>query len=104
MEVPINSIPWESKDNAQALNSNEGHISRSEAIFWTVVAEKGCLVRDGMALTSIALDDRLALGAQICQVELVENRLHYKKVNGKGPQSGWVSIALKDTPLLRKAV
>jgi hypothetical protein len=36
------------------------------------------------------------------QLELVAERLNYKKLSGAGPDCGWVSIALKDKPLLQK--
>jgi len=36
------------------------------------------------------------------ELALVGERLNYKKCSGAGPESGWVSISLKDKPLMEK--
>lgn len=48
---------------------------------------------------------RLATGATVEELELVGDRLHYRLLPGQssaGPATGWVSVSLKDKPLLRK--
>jgi len=73
---------------------------------WEVVggADKGgILVRSGQGTTSEQLTERLATGALVEEVELAGERLRYKKLQGSGPESGWVSVSLKDKALLVKA-
>eukprot|EP00439_Symbiodinium_sp_Y106_P032610 s6565_g3.t3 len=36
------------------------------------------------------------------ELDLVGERLHYKLVSGTGPAEGWVSLSLKDKPLLQR--
>ncbi|CAE8738076.1 unnamed protein product, partial [Polarella glacialis] len=38
------------------------------------------------------------------ELELAGERLHYQKLRGAGPESGWVSVSLKDKALLVRAV
>merc|ERR1712066_80779 len=62
---------------------------------WVVVGggrNGGIMVRSGQSLSSRPLQCRLSLGTQIEEVDLIGNRLHYKRVKGDGPDSGWVSI------------
>jgi len=78
----------------------------AEPQYWEVVGGKeggGIVVRQGKELSSQQLDGRLATGALVQQVALVGERLHYLKVRGDGPKSGWVSRKLKDKELLVKA-
>jgi len=73
---------------------------------WEVVggADKGgILVRTGQGTTSEQLTERLATGALVEEVELAGERLQYKKLTGSGPESGWVSVSLKDKALLVRA-
>ncbi|CAK9032009.1 unnamed protein product [Durusdinium trenchii] len=72
---------------------------------WEIVggADKGgIIVRDGENTKSNQLDDRLSTGALVEEVELKGDRLNYKLVTGTGPQTGWVSIKLKDKDLAVK--
>ncbi|CAE7225638.1 unnamed protein product [Symbiodinium necroappetens] len=73
---------------------------------WEVVggAEKGgILVREGAELKARELQPRLGVGAVVEQVgELHGERLCYRKVSGPGPESGWVSIRVKDKQLLKE--
>mmetsp|Transcript_76922 Transcript_76922/g.135537 ORF Transcript_76922/g.135537 Transcript_76922/m.135537 type:complete len:375 (+) Transcript_76922:67-1191(+) len=74
---------------------------------WEVVggADKGgILVRSGQGTTSEQLSDRLGTGTFVEELELAGERLHYKKLRGSGPETGWVSVSLKDKALLVKAV
>lgn len=73
---------------------------------WEVVggkAQGGILVRDGRDTTSPQLSDRLATGACVEEVELVGDRLCFRKLRGDGPERGWVTIKLKDKDLLVRA-
>lgn len=72
---------------------------------WEVVGgsdKGGILVRAGQATTSEQLPQRLATGALVEQLELAAERLNFRKLSGDGPETGWVSIALKDKALLEK--
>mmetsp|Transcript_47712 Transcript_47712/g.102216 ORF Transcript_47712/g.102216 Transcript_47712/m.102216 type:complete len:393 (+) Transcript_47712:86-1264(+) len=76
----------------------------SAAKIWEVVggADKGgILVRAGAATTSEQLPDRLSTGAIVEELELAGERLHYSRVSGTGPSTGWVSIKLKEKALLQ---
>jgi hypothetical protein len=68
--------------------------------FWQVIggADKGGIVtRDGRG-TDSNLIDRLQTGSIIKQLEYYEEdgRVKYELKLGKGPQTGWVSVKLKD--------
>jgi hypothetical protein len=71
---------------------------------WEVVggADKGgIIVREGYKLQSKALEDRLSTGSVIEELELVGDRLHYKLNKGSGPQEGWISLKVKDKPMVQ---
>ncbi|CAE8660133.1 unnamed protein product, partial [Polarella glacialis] len=75
---------------------------------WLVVgggSSGGIVVRAGQSLKSAELG-RLSTGARIEQVpggaSESSERLHYKKLEGDGPDFGWVSTSLKGKPLLEK--
>mmetsp|Transcript_37630 Transcript_37630/g.75794 ORF Transcript_37630/g.75794 Transcript_37630/m.75794 type:complete len:358 (-) Transcript_37630:150-1223(-) len=69
---------------------------------WKVVAggDKGIVVRSGRNLNSPELP-RLSKGARVEEVELFGERLHYRKLEGTGPDWGWVSLTSKGARLLR---
>eukprot|EP00930_Biecheleria_cincta_P072010 TRINITY_DN59452_c0_g1_i1.p1 TRINITY_DN59452_c0_g1~~TRINITY_DN59452_c0_g1_i1.p1 ORF type:complete len:876 (+),score=154.69 TRINITY_DN59452_c0_g1_i1:26-2629(+) len=72
---------------------------------WEVVGggdKRGILVRAGRALDSEQLPSRLSTGALVSELELAGDRLHFERLTGDGPSTGWVSIKLKDKELLRK--
>lgn len=72
---------------------------------WEVVggADKGgILVRAGRDTKSPELAKRLAFGAQVQQLDLQTDRLNYWLLQGDGPESGWVSVKLKDKVLLSR--
>jgi len=61
---------------------------------WLVVGGAeygGILVKQGQAVKSTLLVQRLATGALVRQAELVGERLRYELVSGSGPATGWVS-------------
>jgi len=69
---------------------------------WKVVggvSAGGILVRSQLDTTSPEAG-RLATGSIVEELSLVEERLHYRRISGKGPTEGWVSLKLKDKPLL----
>jgi len=64
---------------------------------WEIVggADKGgILVREGKETSSAQLKDRLATGALVEEVQLVGERLQFKRITGSGPERGWISIRL----------
>jgi len=72
---------------------------------WQIVggAEKGgLLVRKDRGLRSDEETTRLATGSSVAGIETDGNRLHYKLLDGSGPESGWISIRNKDKPLVVK--
>lgn len=76
------------------------------AQLWEVVggADKGgILVREGVDLKSPQTADRLSTGALVQEIELAGDRLHFSRLTGTGPETGWVSLALKDKALVVKS-
>lgn len=70
---------------------------------WEVIGgatQGGLLVREGCETSSAACTDRLSTGALVRELELREERLHYAILLGAGPASGWVSLKLKEKPLV----
>jgi len=70
---------------------------------WEVVGgadRGGIIVRAGPDLSSRQLPRRLATGALVARAELAGERLCFRKVAGEGPESGWVSVHLRDKALL----
>lgn len=70
---------------------------------WEVVGggdKGGILVRSDQSTSSSQLPERLATGTIVEERELVGDRLQYQKVSGAGPDTGWVSVTLKDKALL----
>mmetsp|Transcript_77956 Transcript_77956/g.176191 ORF Transcript_77956/g.176191 Transcript_77956/m.176191 type:complete len:225 (+) Transcript_77956:3-677(+) len=71
---------------------------------WSVVGggkSGGIMVRREKGLQSPELG-RLATGTKIKQLELKGDRLHYEKVEGDGPDFGWVSLSNKGVDLLKR--
>ncbi|CAE7489843.1 unnamed protein product, partial [Symbiodinium natans] len=54
-------------------------------------------------LTSAALPQRLATGSVLEELEAADNRLHFRRLVGTGPDEGWVSIAVAGKRLLSRA-
>lgn len=72
---------------------------------WEVVggAESGgILVRVGQELGSDKKPDRLATGSLLEELNLEGGRLHFRRLNGSGPQEGWVSIKVGQKDLVVK--
>eukprot|EP00930_Biecheleria_cincta_P042233 TRINITY_DN29053_c0_g1_i2.p1 TRINITY_DN29053_c0_g1~~TRINITY_DN29053_c0_g1_i2.p1 ORF type:complete len:642 (-),score=94.17 TRINITY_DN29053_c0_g1_i2:179-2041(-) len=71
---------------------------------WEVVGggeSGGILVREGRDLKSPQAASRLATGAQVDEIELIGERLHYGLRSGTGPPRGWISLTLKGKELVR---
>jgi len=73
---------------------------------WLVVGglndKGGILVRQGDTLASNAVEERLAPGAVVDEIEVKGDRLHFKKRRGKGPSEGWVTINLNGKVLVER--
>mmetsp|Transcript_115957 Transcript_115957/g.322934 ORF Transcript_115957/g.322934 Transcript_115957/m.322934 type:complete len:1119 (+) Transcript_115957:59-3415(+) len=71
---------------------------------WEVIgggSKGGIVVRLGEGLKTQELG-RLETGAEVEEMEISGERLHYRLISGEGPNFGWVSTHLKGTPLLNK--
>jgi len=74
------------------------------AVAWVVVGggdKGGIVVRKELDLKSPELG-RLATGARVEQLELIGERLHFRKLAGEGPSIGWVSLSLRGRALLER--
>jgi [acyl-carrier-protein] S-malonyltransferase len=73
---------------------------------WEVVGgsdKGGILVREGKDLKSAeTTPPRVSCGALLEELELSGQRLQYKLLQGEGPSTGWVSLTLKEKPLVQK--
>mmetsp|Transcript_116805 Transcript_116805/g.260884 ORF Transcript_116805/g.260884 Transcript_116805/m.260884 type:complete len:659 (-) Transcript_116805:90-2066(-) len=72
---------------------------------WEIVggADKGgILVREKKSQNSAQLPSRLATGAAVEEIELVSDRLHYRKRYGAGPDEGWIGIKIGDKVLAQQ--
>lgn len=75
------------------------------AQIWEVVgggSQGGILAREGMSLKSAECEGRLSTGALIEEVDLVGERLCYKRLTGTGPEDGWVSLSIKGKEIVTK--
>eukprot|EP00930_Biecheleria_cincta_P056174 TRINITY_DN42344_c0_g1_i1.p1 TRINITY_DN42344_c0_g1~~TRINITY_DN42344_c0_g1_i1.p1 ORF type:complete len:1140 (+),score=179.59 TRINITY_DN42344_c0_g1_i1:61-3480(+) len=64
----------------------------------------GLLVRTGHKLNSPLELERLTIGSRVRQLELQGGRLHFERISGKGPDSGWVSIAAAGKELMKRII
>lgn len=75
-----------------------------EGRLWVVAggtAHGGVVVRVGKAMASKECIRRLSPGATVEQLDLEDGRLHYRKVEGDGPDYGWVSVSYAGRPLMK---
>jgi len=73
--------------------------------YWQIVGGEGLggiIVREGAELKSAQCSERVSTGALVEEVALIGQRLHYKLCEGTGPKEGWVSLTLKEKPLVEK--
>lgn len=62
---------------------------------WQVVGGKesqGIVVRTQQDLESEQHAERLAYGARVYEIELVDRQLHFSKISGEGPYEGWIPL------------
>uniref|UniRef100_A0A7S4T5U3 Fibronectin type-III domain-containing protein n=1 Tax=Alexandrium monilatum TaxID=311494 RepID=A0A7S4T5U3_9DINO len=89
-------------DIADALDAQEASAGRQ---VWEVVAGEdlgGIMVREEERATSRRLKERLSKGALVEELEFTEERLHYRLLEGTGPEEGWVARTLGGTEQLVK--
>jgi hypothetical protein len=75
------------------------------AQLWEVVggtASGGILVREGKELSSAKMPERLSTGALVRELALEGERLHFQRLTGSGPETGWVGIVLSGKSLVVK--
>jgi len=73
---------------------------------WKVVggADKGgILVREGRSISSRMVPDRLSHGSLVEELRKEGERLQYRKLQGAGPDSGWVSLTMSGKELLSRS-
>ncbi|CAK0837119.1 unnamed protein product [Prorocentrum cordatum] len=61
----------------------------------------GIIVREGQAFGSQKAPERLRTGAVVRELAVEDGRLQYELVQGSGPATGWVSVALGGRQLLQ---
>ena len=70
---------------------------------WEVIGgldKGGIIVRLGYDLSAEKLPERLGTGAVLEEVDVVGARLHFRKITGNGPKTGWVSLRMQDKILV----
>lgn len=84
-------------------NAKKAYVVEAIGRHWTVNGggAKGIRVRKGEELNSPELPMRLSKYSVVEEMELIGDRLHYKKLAGEGPNYGWVSVKVKGAALLR---
>jgi len=73
---------------------------------WNIVggdATAGIIVREGRELSSHQVSRRLCTGAVVQEIELLDERLHYRLAAGTGPVEGWISLSVKGKALAEQA-
>merc|ERR1711907_815588 len=74
---------------------------------WVVVGGAntgGINVQSGSQVLSEDLEERLATGAMIEQIDMQDGKVLFQKINGDGPMCGWATVAFDGAPLLVEAV
>jgi len=68
-------------------------------VMWEVVGggdKGGIVVREGLDTASPMAPERLSTGALVKELASEGERVHYERITGAGPATGWVSTKLKD--------
>eukprot|EP00930_Biecheleria_cincta_P062664 TRINITY_DN48119_c0_g1_i1.p1 TRINITY_DN48119_c0_g1~~TRINITY_DN48119_c0_g1_i1.p1 ORF type:complete len:521 (+),score=159.50 TRINITY_DN48119_c0_g1_i1:86-1564(+) len=92
----------EARHAGEKLKEIEAAAASAARQRWEVVGgadRGGILVRTGLELKSPEAASRLATGSLLEELELVGERLRYRRLTGSGPLEGWISITLKDKVL-----
>jgi len=109
LNAPVKAMEAHSKLSLKELKAqmcpahNDGVPSDDGARLWVVVGGEdsgGILVRKEQSLSSTPFVFKLARGTTVEELEVVGNRLHYKRIRGDGPDFGWVNLMNKEKPLL----
>ncbi|CAE8606976.1 unnamed protein product, partial [Polarella glacialis] len=78
-------------------------MTRARGPVWHVVGgvdKGGILVREGADFDSAQAKARLSTGSLVEQLELQRERLHFRRLTGTGPDTGWVSTRIGSKDLL----
>lgn len=78
-------------------------MDKADEDVWEVVGgalEGGILVRTGIDFASPLEESRLSRGTLVRALEVVGNRMLFRRISGTGPSTGWVSLVWRRTPLL----
>jgi len=89
---------------AEAVQEATPPAAGSPARVWLVVGgagKGGIIVREDIDLKSAELP-RLEKGAKVRELERSGNRLRYQKLQGTGPEVGWVNVMLNEKTKLLK--
>lgn len=77
---------------------------KAESKVWIVVGgsdKGGIIVRSGSDTKSPEMAKRLATGTKFEEIDREGERIKYERIDGAGPDIGWVSIAFKGSPLIK---
>uniref|UniRef100_A0A7S4VAQ8 SH3 domain-containing protein n=1 Tax=Alexandrium monilatum TaxID=311494 RepID=A0A7S4VAQ8_9DINO len=72
---------------------------------WKIVGGEGTLgilVRTGKGLDSPEVGRRIVVGSLVEEVQLDGNRLHFRLVEGRGPEEGWITVRYRDRALAER--
>jgi len=86
-----------------ALPVPEEHSKRDLGRLWLVAGgggTGGIIVRRGESMQSQPFEVRLMTGAIVEQLNIRKNRLHYQRLSGTGPDTGWITIRHNDRDLV----
>lgn len=87
-----------------------GHVAakvETAAAIWQVTGGKGSqgiVVRHEQELESEQYAERLAYGARIIEIELVDRQLHFSKISGEGPDEGWIPLGNVDEKFVEHVI
>jgi len=99
------ALPGEEVANQEGDPIADGNkLPLQEEVVWAVVgggALGGIVVRKDEDPSSEVLL-RLAQGARVKELERIGERLHFEKLSGDGPASGWVSTVVKGKEMLKR--
>jgi len=98
---PRNALEQDLLANVSELQVK--HSEDSQSVQWIVVGGSGSGgVRAQLAPESGASDcgGRLATGARLEQIAMQDDKVLFKKLEGDGPQFGWVSLRHEGVPLM----
>mmetsp|Transcript_59285 Transcript_59285/g.173394 ORF Transcript_59285/g.173394 Transcript_59285/m.173394 type:complete len:254 (-) Transcript_59285:112-873(-) len=90
------------EDLAAHMKPSSPGLEQGEGKMWLVVGgldSGGIIVRKGEGVNTPQLG-RIAPGSRIEQIDRNDNRMHYKRIFGDGPDFGWVSIHNKGKALV----